>query len=262
MTMVSNADPGDGNAAAPAARPSASARHIALLRARLTRPLTSHGDPHAEDLLLASLAADQTPFERFLAARTEFFDRELLSALRAGMTQVVVLGAGYDGRALRYKSPGVRYVEVDLPVTQADKVRRLNALRIDTTSIDFAAADLATERVQEVLPRTAFDPGTPAVFLCEGVLLYLPGEAVAMLLAGLAAQAAPGSLLLVSFAIGSFPPDRRGTSGEQRQTFRTPAGAMALLSDCGWLPARTAHPDPARTSGTDVALFVRAVAGG
>jgi methyltransferase (TIGR00027 family) len=249
--------------------PSASAHLVALIRARLERPHTPDGDLDAEDRFHASLAADQVPFERFLAARTEFFDQELLGALRAGVAQVVILGAGYDARALRFKSPGVRFVEVDLPGTQADKVRRLRELGVSVGHIDFAAADLTADPVRDVLSRTAYDPLRPAVFLCEGVLLYLPRAAVTTLLTDLRSAAAPGSLLLVSIALaGGTPvdariasrlPPRRHSAAERRQSFYTPGRAAELLRGCGWRPERTGHPDQTRTENTDIALFVRAI---
>jgi len=243
-------------------RPSASAYHVALIRSQLTRPHTPDGDPAAEDRLLASLAADNAPFEHFLAARTEFFDQELLDTLRTGVAQVVLLGAGYDGRAFRFKSAGVRFVEVDLPATQADKVRRLRDLDADTGHIEFAAADLTAQRIPEILSRTAYDRLSPAVFLCEGVLLYLPRLAVTSLLADLRRGAASGSVLLVSFAIGPPPrpaPPQRNFSGERRQSFYSMDEAIRLLRICGWSPARTSRPDRTRTYDIDVALFVRAV---
>jgi hypothetical protein len=64
-----------------------------------------------------------------IIARTRFFDGRVLAAISAGTGQVVILGAGYDDRALRFRSPGVRFFELDHPATQADKARRLRALR-------------------------------------------------------------------------------------------------------------------------------------
>jgi methyltransferase (TIGR00027 family) len=243
-------------------RPSASAHHVALIRARLPRPHTPDADLPGEHLLHASLAADDLPFERFLAARTEFFDTGLLGALQAGMAQVVILGAGYDCRALRFKSPGVRFVEVDVPATQADKVRRLRALGVRTEHIDFAAADFTAQGVLDVLSRTSYDPLLPAVFVCEGVLLYLPGTAITTLLTGLSSGAAAGSSLLVSFAVAPpalTPPRVPNSSGEVRQSFYTTAAAAELLRDCGWRATRTEHPDRSRSVDDDFALFVLAV---
>ena len=41
--------------------------------------------------------------------------RAVIHALRSGIDQVVILAAGYDGRALRFHSPGVTFFEVDHP---------------------------------------------------------------------------------------------------------------------------------------------------
>ncbi len=59
----------------------------------------------------------------YLRARTAFFDQAVVDSIDSGVRQVVIGGAGYDGRALRYAKPGVRWFEVDHPSTQADKRR-------------------------------------------------------------------------------------------------------------------------------------------
>lgn len=81
----------------------------------------------------------------YLRARTAFFDRAVVSALDAGAEQVVIGGAGYDGRALRYARPGVRWYELDHPATQADKLERLARLDLDTRHIRFASADFISD---------------------------------------------------------------------------------------------------------------------
>lgn len=86
--------------------PSVTARAVALARARLERPQTPEGNPAAEDRLSASLPRPMWwplfggVWRRRIAARTPFFDDVMLAAIHAGITQVVILGAGYDGRAL------------------------------------------------------------------------------------------------------------------------------------------------------------------
>lgn len=250
----------------PVPRPSASARHVALARARLPRPHTQDADLTTEARLHAHLARDDSSWNHFLAARTTFVDDELMRVLRSGTEQVVLVGAGYDSRALRFKSAGVRYWEVDLPATQADKLRRLRDLNADTGHVEFVGADLAAQRLSEVLARTTFESAKPAVFLCEGVLLYLPRDAAVTLLADTRACAAAGSTLLVTFAIrhptttgSALAPARRDASGELRQTFFTPGGATHYLRAGGWEPERTEHPDQSLTPDADVALFIRAV---
>ena len=62
-----------------------------------------------------------------MAARTRFFDEQTQAAIHADVSQVVILGAGYDGRAMRFADPGTRFFEVDQTATQADKRRRLSS---------------------------------------------------------------------------------------------------------------------------------------
>jgi len=59
----------------------------------------------------------------------------------------VILGAGYDDRALRFRSPGVRFFELDHPDTQADK--RLTAslaIRPEGTDLEAVLAQANARR--------------------------------------------------------------------------------------------------------------------
>ena len=51
--------------------------------------------------------------------QTKIIDDEISEAFKRGVTQVVILGAGYDTRALRLASDGVKFFEVDQPRVQA-----------------------------------------------------------------------------------------------------------------------------------------------
>ena len=66
-----------------------------------------------------------------------------VDALSRGVTQVVAVGAGYDGRAPRYRMPGVRWWEVDRPRTQEDRRARLARLAIATDHVAQLGLDLA-----------------------------------------------------------------------------------------------------------------------
>ena len=133
-------------------------------------------------------------------ARTRLIDDTLAEALADGITQVVLLGAGFDSRAWRL--PAIRrahVIEVDRPDTQHAKVAALRRTgqpleRVRFTPVDFErddlaaairAADLATDR--------------PAVFVWEGVTNYLSAAAVDQTLSVLRALAAPGTLLLFTY---------------------------------------------------------------
>ena len=131
-------------------RPSLQARWVAAQRLRLerTRPSTPGGDVEAERRLYRAVAGGvSVPVGRSsaLAQRTQVIDAEVARALGRGTAQVVLLGAGDDGRALRFGGGAVRWFEVDRPAAQADKRRRLHALDIATTGTTYVGLDLLAD---------------------------------------------------------------------------------------------------------------------
>jgi methyltransferase (TIGR00027 family) len=181
-----------------------------------------------------------------LEARTRFFDEQVLAAVRRGITQVVIAGAGYDDRALRFRSPGVRYFELDHPATQADKRRRLRRMKADDTGLTLVAADFRDGDVAGVLARSGHHPSRPTLFLCEGLLVYLDQQTTIELLAGLRSRAAAGSLLAASLAVHPDGLDsaavvaranarRRNGASEPWRTILPASSQRQLLAGAGWV---------------------------
>src|SRR5215472_8439744 len=63
----------------------------------------------------------------YFNARTRYFDDVLLEEARAGLEQLVILGAGFDSRSIRFSDTlrGVRVFEVDMPQVLALRAERL-----------------------------------------------------------------------------------------------------------------------------------------
>jgi methyltransferase (TIGR00027 family) len=132
------------------------------------------------------------------SARVTFVDAAVERRL-ATIDQFVILGAGFDTRALRLPRPGrVRCFEVDMPRTQAAKRRLLRQAGIDSAGVTFVAADFETEDWLARLVQADFDPGRPAVFLWEGVIMYLDRPAVESMLRKVASTAT-GSVLVFDY---------------------------------------------------------------
>ena len=240
-------------------RPSHTAREAARARARLERPATPTGDTHADERLAACLF-DDGPSEGQratadtglggLEARTQFFDAAVLDAIAIGCGQVVVLGAGYDVRSLRFRTPGVRYFEVDHPATQRDKRDRLERTKIAADDVTFVAVDFTSDSLEAVLPAAGFDPSARSLILCEGVLRYLPERSFRNLLRTTAALAAPTSSLAVSISTDAPAVDHDRRAFEQARARRLadlgepvltePSRSTALewLRAAGWSPTR------------------------
>ncbi len=131
-----------------------------------------------------------------------------------------MVGAGYDGRSLRYARAGVSWFEVDHPGTQSDKRARLDRLGIDAGHIAFIGADLRDAGLARLLLAAGFEAGAPAQIICEGVAVYLDPEVLEGLLAELRAVATPGTRLALSASV-SLPAGERGA----RERFEASAEA-------------------------------------
>jgi methyltransferase (TIGR00027 family) len=112
------------------------------------------------------------------SARGTFFD-EVVDRFLPSIGQFVILGAGFDTRPYRLpEDTPVRSFEVDAPKTQAAKRELLEKAGTGTSKVTFVAADFETEDWLRKLVEAGFDPASPALFLWEGVIIYLDREAV------------------------------------------------------------------------------------
>jgi methyltransferase (TIGR00027 family) len=236
------------------------ARSVAARRLGFERVPADYGDPGADLALSADVAGGLVPSEgrmhSYIRARTAFFDRVVVGALGRGIEQVVVGAAGYDGRSLRYAKPGVRWFEVDHPATQADKRERLARLGIDTSHVRFIAADFTAGPVAGPLVEAGLDASQPALFLYEGIAVYLSKEVNESVLAQFRSVTTAGSLLAISVSLAreAREPDTRAAFrarvaalGEPVQAVLERGEARALLARAGWQVAGpAAAEDPGR----------------
>jgi methyltransferase (TIGR00027 family) len=89
-----------------------------------------------------------------IIARTRYIDNCLKEAIHAGMRQLVILGAGYDTRAIRFKDllEGVTVFELDHPTTQQTKMERINTfITMDLSHVRFIPIDFSAEAFNEKL---------------------------------------------------------------------------------------------------------------
>jgi methyltransferase (TIGR00027 family) len=131
----------------------------------------------------------EIPVQAEAAARMTFFD-DVVDRYLPGMTQFVILGAGFDTRA--YQLPlgtRVQCFEVDQPKTQALKRELLAQAQIDASGVTFVSADFETEDWLARLVAAGFDPVQPALFLWEGVIMYLDRAAARSTLRKIASTA-------------------------------------------------------------------------
>jgi methyltransferase (TIGR00027 family) len=244
-------------------RPSATAQRAATRRAahQLLDDPKVFDDPFALSIIgregEAALRADQRQFETsplssylraFVAARSRRAEDELALAVRQGVGQYVIVGAGLDTFAYRNPYPqGMLHVyEVDHPATQAWKRARLEeagiALPADLT---FAPVDFDIQTLEEGLRAAGFDEGKGAFFSWLGVTEYLTTEAVMTTLRFIALSAAESGVvfdymispsLLSSAQRARFDAFARrvASAGEPMQAFFEPEVLMRDLRAMGF----------------------------
>lgn len=227
-------------------QPSLTAQHVAAARAEFERLPAPYGDPDADVALARDVAGSGVGSERMtrhLEGRTRFFDRVVVRALERGTLQLISIAAGYDGRALRYAKPGVRWFEVDLPATQRDKRARLGRLGIDDSTIVFVGFDVRVPGLADALLAAGVRPDAPTLFISEGLLVYLDEAVVASLASELRALATPGTRLAVSSCAAADwdEPERRAQFehrlaelGEPTRNRLDRQGLTTLLDGARW----------------------------
>ena len=113
-----------------------------------------------------------------IAVRTRYFDDFFLDAMNAGVRQAVILASGLDTRA--YRLPwvaGSTVFEVDQPEVIEFKTATLSRLGVrPPVRHRPLAVDLRNDW-PAALRAAGFDPGAPAAWIAEGLLIYLPPEA-------------------------------------------------------------------------------------
>ncbi len=132
-----------------------------------------------------------------MVARTVAVD----DAVRAAASsQLVILGAGLDGRAWRMAElRDVTVFEVDHPDSQRQKRPRAAALTQLAREVRFVPVDFAEDSLDEALAAAGHDPTRPTTWIWEGVVMYLALTDIEATLAVVARRSAPGSRLVVVY---------------------------------------------------------------
>jgi methyltransferase (TIGR00027 family) len=207
-------------------RPSATAEGNAALRAaELLRPPDERVcyDPFARDFLgikfgiivrsrlltkIALWYAEQIipGASDSLVVRTRYIDDYLDKCIDEGIEQLVILGAGYDSRAYRFKQlrGKVKVFEVDHPDTQRVKIQKVKKILGSLLDyVVYVALDLNERQLGEALLENGYDKKKRTLFIWEGVTVYLAPEAVDKTLAFVANYSGEGSSIIFDYAFQS-----------------------------------------------------------
>ncbi|HXC59888.1 MAG TPA: SAM-dependent methyltransferase [Steroidobacteraceae bacterium] len=152
-------------------------------------------DAAMQDIEVASMV-------RAMTERTRFIDQALERAVSQGIAQCLVVGAGLDSHAYRYREllAPVRVFELDRPQTSAFKQARVKAaLGAPPANLTYVAADLEREALPDALARHGYDLSQRTFIIMEGVTMYVREEPLRATFRFFASHA-PGSSVVFDFA--------------------------------------------------------------
>jgi methyltransferase (TIGR00027 family) len=165
------------------------------------------GHPLSRGLEQDYAEASQNPaivmFASLMILRTRFIDAALKRAVEGGIRQIVILGAGFDSRAYRFRDllEKCRIIEVDAKATQEYKKRRIEAVAGHAPSnLIYVSVDFAADNIGDALIEAGFCEGEKSFFIWEGVSMYLPEVSVREALRTVASLSAVGSTLVLDYA--------------------------------------------------------------
>lgn len=199
--------------------------------------------------LARSIWAPALPKLEWIKQRTEFIDATLDAFLKdnsgAG-AQVVLIGAGYDTRALRYREADATFFEVDLPsvlpVKEGMAKRYLANVPGSAVSVggagralgvDLNKATMAPPGVFAQLEGMGLERSKPTLVVSEAVLFYLSPPAKRALLAD-ASKFVSGAEASALVLTDNLAPFVRGPSKEAADSFLTPLGFDLQEHDTLW----------------------------
>lgn len=171
------------------------ARWVAFYRAMETeRPDAIFRDPYARRLageqgeaIVRSLPQGESMAWPMIV-RTAVMDEIIMREVASGIDMVVNLAAGLDARPWRLPlPPALRWVDVDLPQSLDHKLATLAGERT-ACQYEPVLLDLSEAAPRRALFARLGDSAKRALVVTEGLLIYLPAEAVAGLARDLHAQ--------------------------------------------------------------------------
>ena len=144
------------------------------------------------------------PITAQVVSRSQYTEEKFEQAVSKGISQYVIIGAGFDSFCLRRPdfSVNLQIYEIDHPATQQIKQKRLGKiLNSSLEGVEFLAVDLEKQTVPEALSDSSFLKDKRAFFSWLGTIPYLSEDAVFTVLCDLASFAAKGSEIVFDYSI-------------------------------------------------------------
>jgi methyltransferase (TIGR00027 family) len=118
---------------------------------------------------------------QYVIARTKYLDNVFIESINKGIDQVVILGAGFDSRAIRLLNEKDRVIvyEIDIHTTINAKRKQYKKRKIKLPDNDILiAVDFEKENIRTKLNVYGFNKDKKTLFILEGLIMYLSDNTV------------------------------------------------------------------------------------
>lgn len=165
----------------------------------------------------------------YIVARTKYLDSVFQYAVNNKFEQIVILGAGFDTRAIRLnKDNKIKVFEVDTPATQIYKINKLKKTKIEINqNLVFVPFDLNQFSLKETLKRSNLEK-KKTLFIMEGLLMYLEPSAVDSLFKNINEFSKSGSEIVFDYIYSSV------VNGEEKETKGSDARQIVSQVNESW----------------------------
>ena len=200
-------------------------------------------------------------YDQQIAGRKFMLRHKIEKAIEKSVTQVVILGGGYDTAAfhLSKKYPHVNFYELDRSITRLIKVKALASIEntrlsdfendssstaIFNSNLRFIQCDLVTDKMNQILKENNFDAQKDTLFIAEGLTMYLTQQQIEQILLSIHSLLKNGNEIVLGFLysqslITSNVSDQIQRSSNERykfvlspnQVFKFAADSNFLLSE-------------------------------
>ena len=125
--------------------------------------------------LFTKVAAPKGIYE-YVIVRTKYIDAVFKQALVEQFDQILIFGAGFDTRALRFQDAmgNTNVFELDVPLTQQAKIGQYEKRHLAIPeNLTFIAIDFNKESLSTKLNEAGFSKNQRSLFILEGLVMYL-----------------------------------------------------------------------------------------
>jgi methyltransferase (TIGR00027 family) len=155
----------------------------------------------------------------YVMVRTKYIDTVGKRRFDKGYRQIVVLGADFDSRAIRFQrnKSGVRWFEPDALCTQKAKCEQFRKRRIEySPNVHFIPIDFTKEALTGKLKNSGFEPKKETLFIMEGIPMYLDSESINRTLTALRSLTETNTQIVFDCVYSSVLKDKNTLSGERK----------------------------------------------